>query len=77
MGHIIRDTRNVSKLRRQRCDLEMSIFKKLKKIGKKIVENKELIKPFTPEPVDMALDLADKAIEKAENAKEKAEREKE
>jgi hypothetical protein len=55
----------------------MGIFKKLKKIGKKIVENKETIKIFTPEPVDIALDLADKAIEKAENAKEKAEREKE
>jgi hypothetical protein len=76
MGHIIRDTRNVSKLRRQRCDLEMSIFKKLKKIGKKIVENKELIKPFTPEPVDMALDLADKAIETGKEVKERSEKDK-
>jgi hypothetical protein len=54
----------------------MGILKKLKKIGKKIVENKELIKPFTPEPVDMALDLADKAIDTAEDVKKTVDKKK-
>jgi hypothetical protein len=54
----------------------MGILKNLKKIGKKIVENKELIKPFTPEPVDMALDLADKAIETGKEVKERSEKDK-